>query len=100
MLLPDLFGLPYSVRYFMAFISTQRTIQHHYLCLGLWKVGLLAADSKTGSLDASGYWVAVSGASFVASEWFSVHPPVAIVGGAIAGVIYGAVKGAPVAPVV
>jgi len=63
--------------------------------LGLWKVGLLTADSKTKSLETSAYWAVVAGASFAASEWFSIQPPVAIIGGAIAGLIYGGVKGTP-----
>jgi len=63
--------------------------------IGLWRVGLLAANSQTKSLETSGYWVVIAGASFAASEWFSVQPPVAIVGGAVAGLIYGGIKGTP-----
>lgn len=61
---------------------------------GLWKVGLLTGTG-TASLEKSGYWATIAGAAFVASESFGIPPPASILGGALAGLIYGGVIGAP-----
>ncbi|KAM0751049.1 hypothetical protein T439DRAFT_380067 [Meredithblackwellia eburnea MCA 4105] len=67
----------------------------------LWKSGLLSPPLSPGtatvstSLERSGYWAAVSGAAYMASEHFSLPAPLIILGGAVGGLLYGGVKGAP-----
>ena len=60
----------------------------------LWKIGLINEKSQHGSpIDNDPWFVLISVASFVASNWFGVVPPVAIVSGGLLGMIwYGAVQ--------
>lgn len=65
----------------------------------MWVVGRVinpqAGTEGSRSLDQSGYWVSVAGAAVIATQTFSIPPVLVVLGGAVAGVLYGAVKGAP-----
>lgn len=63
--------------------------------LGLWKAGLLTSNSGTQSLEKSGYWASIAAGAFIASEFFRLQPYFTIISGALLGLIYGAIKGAP-----
>lgn len=60
----------------------------------LWKIGLINEASQSGSpIDNQPWFVLITVASFTASKWFGVIPPVAIVSGGFLGMIwYGVVK--------
>lgn len=52
----------------------------------LWEIGYLTKESARGaSLGREPWWLLVASATFTAVEWFSVPPPVAILGGGVAG---------------
>lgn len=61
----------------------------------LWQIGYIGQGSQQGtSLAAEPWWVVVTATSYVGGYWFRVSPPVAIVTGAIMGLIwYGVVSG-------
>jgi chromate transport protein ChrA len=60
----------------------------------LWRIGLINRDSQQGSsIDNEPWFVLVSAVSFIACRWFKTQPPVAIVLGALLGMIwFGVVK--------
>ena len=55
----------------------------------LWMIGLINQESQHGSpIDNDPWFVLISVASFAASKWFGVNPPVAIVAGGLLGIIW------------
>ncbi|CAI4218694.1 unnamed protein product [Parascedosporium putredinis] len=55
----------------------------------LWQIGYIDAGFQQGtSLANEPWWVVVTATSYVGGYWFGVSPPVAIVTGAIMGMIY------------
>lgn len=60
----------------------------------LFEIGYLDADSREGrSLGEEPWWVVVAVTSFVGGMWFKLSPPLAIVLGAIMGLVwYGVVN--------
>ncbi|GAA5975241.1 hypothetical protein JCM5350_000201 [Sporobolomyces pararoseus] len=61
----------------------------------LFRVGFIqaspvsASDGATfSSLDRDGFWVSTVAATFIAVEWFKVPTPVAILGGAVGGMVW------------
>ena len=97
----DSSGLPYIVRpssppsfaspHPTSRIQTDLDIRN----VGLWIVGLLTAAGLPASLEKSGYWVAVAGGAYAVSVWDKLSPQYVILSGAIFGLIYGGVIGAP-----
>jgi chromate transport protein ChrA len=61
----------------------------------LWQIGYIDKGFQQGtSLAVEPWWVVVTATSYVGGYWFRVSPPVAIVTGAIMGLIwYGVVSG-------
>lgn len=55
----------------------------------LWEIGYLTKESSQGSsLSREPWWLVVAASTFTAVEWFSVPPPVAIIGGGTAGLAW------------
>jgi len=60
----------------------------------LWEIGYLTKESTRGiSLAKEPWWLVVAATTFTVVEWFNVAPPVAILGGGVAGLAwYGVVS--------
>ena len=60
----------------------------------LWNIGYLTADANQGKpLGDEPFWVVVAALSYAESAWFKVPPAIAIVLGAVLGLIwYGVVQ--------
>lgn len=60
----------------------------------LWQIGWIDADFEQGtSLANDPWWVVVTATSFVGGRWFGISPPVAIILGAVMGLVrYGVVS--------
>jgi chromate transport protein ChrA len=55
----------------------------------LWRIGLINRDSQQGSsIDNEPWFVLVAASSFISCKWFGTQPPVAIVAGALLGMIW------------
>ncbi|PPQ77389.1 hypothetical protein CVT25_010971 [Psilocybe cyanescens] len=65
----------------------------------LWEIGYLtAATNKGGSLGQEPWWVVVAATTFIAVEWFSIPPPIAIVAGGTAGLAWWGAVGRRLVP--
>jgi len=60
----------------------------------LWEIGYLTESSNQGiSLGREPWWLVVAASTYTGVEWFDVPPPVAILGGGVAGLAwYGVVS--------
>jgi chromate transport protein ChrA len=60
----------------------------------LWQIGFVDVGSESGqSLGNDPWWVVVTATSYVGGRWFALNPPLAIILGAIMGLIrYGVVR--------
>lgn len=60
----------------------------------LWQIGLINRDAQQGGPLGNEPWlVLVSATSFISCKWYGVQPPVAIIAGALLGMIwFGVVK--------
>jgi len=60
----------------------------------LWQIGFLDVGSESGqSLGNDPWWVVVTATSYVGGYWFGLNPPMAIILGAVMGLIrYGVVR--------
>jgi chromate transport protein ChrA len=60
----------------------------------LWEIGYLAPNATAGqSLALEPWWVVVAALAYASTAWFGVAPAVAIIGGAIGGLIWYGVVG-------
>ena len=58
----------------------------------LWRIGLIDQDNQSGSsLGRDPWWVIVTATSFVGSAWFGLNAPLAILLGAVLGLVWFAV---------
>jgi chromate transport protein ChrA len=60
----------------------------------LWKIGFMSQQFQNGGpIDTDAWFVLITAASFAASKWYGVKPPVAILSGGLLGMIwYGVVR--------
>lgn len=62
------------------------------LVYNLWRIGFIDEDNQSGSsLERDPWWVIVTAASFVGSAWFGLNAPLAILLGAVLGLVWFAV---------
>jgi len=55
----------------------------------LFQIGLVEPENRSGvPLGGDAFWVAVTAVSFVGGRWFAVSPPVAIISGAVLGLLW------------
>lgn len=55
----------------------------------LWQIGYIDEGYRDGtSLAVEPWWVVVTATSYVGGMWFGVKPPVAIIMGAVMGLIW------------
>ena len=55
----------------------------------LWQIGYIDEGFQQGtSLAVEPWWVVVTASSYVGGYWFGVNPPVAIVMGAVLGLVW------------
>jgi len=58
----------------------------------LWEFGYLSETSTKGrSLAEEPWWLVVAASTYTGVEWFKVPPPIAILGGGVAGLVWYAV---------
>lgn len=62
------------------------------LVYNLWRIGFIDEDNQTGSsLGRDPWWVIVTATSFVGSAWFGLNAPLAILLGAVLGLVWYAI---------
>lgn len=62
------------------------------LVYNLWRIGFIDEDNQSGSsLGRDPWWVIVTATSFVGSAWFGLNAPLAILLGAVLGLVWFAV---------
>lgn len=63
------------------------------LVYNLWRIGFIDEDNQSGSsLGRDPWWVIVTATSFVGSAWFGLNAPLAILLGAVLGLVWFAVR--------
>lgn len=59
----------------------------------LWNSGVVKNQRSTASsLDADPWWAVIAAGAFTLCEWYSVSPPIAVILGAVGGIVWWAVR--------